>query len=527
MIPELKKILTMEADFFTAFLRGKKCRNNFLKLLVGFVFVLLFNCILLNFTLLHAGQTLYYDNRGNLISKEEYEKLIGKNKKQKGSSTAQSEKSEADNQLTGEDNSVKKDSQLETEEDDEEIENDDIQPLYQVEISSETILRAFERDTDKKDDALVAPAYQYLRLDLGALSEAGLSFHMYGWGRYDFNDSEFFEDNPDGELLYGYLEYNRPDLGLNFTLGRQHVMTGIINNSIDGLGLKSALTPYFKFALYGGAPGELSSEDGRSGDSIWGGRVAGHKAAEYEIGLSYKNKNSDGDDDEEMVGIDFFADLPLNVNFFGLSSYNLDTKGWGEHSYEVRFDISDFYFRPFYQRFRYEDFFNTNDNSANPFRFLAETGEILSSVGSDFTWQPINQVALGAKLSLYDYDLRDDNAFYFEGNANWNLNGLTQIGGQLGRMNGDTDETRYILTRAFFYWNMPSILSRLGFITGDVIYVHYDEKVFDRDYSLWFSLGSGMRFLDDALEIKLSGDWSRDPFFDSDIRGLLKIQYTY
>ena len=94
-------------------------------------------------------------------------------------------------------------------------------------------------------------------------------------------------------------------------------------------------------------------------------------------------------------------------------------------------------------------------------------------------------------------------------------------------MNGDTDETRYLLTRAFFYWNMPSILSRLGFITGDAMYVHYDEEIFGQNYSLWLSLGGGMRFFDDALEVKLSGDWSNDPFFDSDIRGLLKIQYTH
>ena len=68
---------------------------------------------------------------------------------------------------------------------------------------------------------------------------------------------------------------------------------------------------------------------------------------------SYKKKNSDGDDDEEMTGVDLFAELPFNINFFGFSSYNLDTDGFGEHSYDVRFDISDFHFRPFYQRFRY------------------------------------------------------------------------------------------------------------------------------------------------------------------------------
>lgn len=496
------------------------------KLLVDCVLVLSVAWVLSPFSDLHAGQKYYYDTNGNQISEEAYKKLIEKlNGEQNQSNTANGQ-SGTRTPTTAEESPLPDDDQPEPENDDKEPTETEIADLYQAEISSETIFRAYDRDTDQQDDALVVPAYQYLRLDLGALDEGGLSLHIDGWGRYDFNDSGYFEDNPDGELLYGYLEYNRPDYGLNLTLGRQHIMAGIINNSIDGLGVKSALTPYFKFALYGGSPVGLSSENGRSGDSIWGGRIAGHKAAEYEIGLSYKKKKSQGDDDEEMAGFDIFAELPFNINFFGFSSYNLDTRGWGEHSYDIRFDIFDFNFRPFYQRFRYEDFFNTKDNSANPFRFLAGTGEILSSLGTDIIWQRFDQVGLGAKLNLYDYDHRDEKAFYFEGNVNWNLNGQTRIGGELGRMNGDTDDTRYLLSRAFFYWNRPAIFSRLGFITGDAMYVHYDEEIYGQNYSLWLSLGGGMRFFDEALEVKLSGDWSNDPFFDSDIRGLLKIQYT-
>ena len=489
------------------------------KVLAGCLLTIFLPCLFSGIFDLQAGQVYYYDTKGKRITEEDYRKLV-EQKNGQGEPSAEQE--------TKIDDSSKDENTPQSEKPaDRAMEEDDIESLYQVEISSETIFRAFERDTDKKDDETVVPAYEYLRLDIGALDNGGLSFHMYGWGRYDFNDSDYYEDNPDAELLYGYLEYNRPDYGLNFTLGRQHVKAGIINNSIDGLGVKSALTPYFKFALYGGSPVGLSSDGGRSGDSIWGGRVAGHKAAEYEIGFSYKKKKSHGDDDEEMAAIDLFAQLPFNINFFGFSSYNLDTDGWGEHSYDIRFNIKDFHFRPFYQRFRYEDFFNTKDNSANPFRYLADTDEILSSIGSDVIWQRFDQVDLGAKLNLYDYDRRDDQALYFEGNAYWNLNGRSQIGGQLGRMNGDTDDTRYVLTRAFFYWNEPGFLSRLGFITGDAMYVHYDEEIFSQDYSLWFSLGGGMRFFDDAMEVKLSGDWSDDPYFDSDIRGLLKIQYTY
>ena len=498
------------------------------RLLTGCFLTILLPCLFPGMTDVQAGKTYYYDAGGNRISEEEYRKIVEQMSKQDEEPSVNNEEKVGSSKASG---PTEADNQTDDAADNE---AEDIEALYRVEVSSETIFRAFERNTDKntrdedkKGDTLVVPGYQYLRLDLGALEQEGLSLHMFGWRRYDFNDSSFFEDNPDGQLLYGYLEYKRPQNGLNLTLGRQHIMAGIINNSIDGLGIKSALTPYFKLALYGGSPAELSSQNGRGGDSIWGGRVAGHRGSDYEIGLSYKNIRSDGENDEEKGAIDIFAGLPYDSSFSGFSSYNFDSRGWGEHSYEIRFHISDFSFRPFFQRFRYEDFFNTNDNSANPFRFLADTGEILAALGSDIVWQRFNQIDIGSKVNFYDYDKRDDNALYFEGNANWHLNEQTQIGGQFGRMNGDTDETRYLLTRAFFYGQLPFVFARAAFLTGDIIYVHYDEEIFGENSSFWVSLGCGWRFLKDSLQLKLSGDWSNDPFFDSNLRGLFKLQFDY
>lgn len=486
---------------------------------------------------LRAGQIYYYDMQGNQISAEEYEKLLKKLNGKKNTATVKNKASGTNSPSTLKDDSGNneqpheeqsaEDEDIDEENEGEESEDEDNEARYRVEVSSETLVQAFRRDTNNENNSLALPGYEYLRMDFGALDQQGLSFHSYGWGRYDFNDSGIYQDNPDGDLLYGYLEYNRPDYGLNLKLGRQQIMTGVINNSVDGIGMQSALTPYFKFAAFGGSPVGLSSEPGRSGDAIYGGRAAGHIGGQYEIGLSYKKKYSHGEKDEEIAGVDFFAALPFKINFIGSSSYNLDTQGWGSHSYELQFDISDFYLRPFYERYRYADYFNTNDNSANPFRFLAGTDETLSILGSEVTWHRFSRVDLGAKANFYDYDKREDPAIYVEGSASWYVNDQTQFGGQLGRMNGDSAKTRYFITRAFCYWNMPSNLVRLGFITGDVMYVYYDENMYGHDSSLWISLGGGWRFLDDALQIKLSGDWSNDPYFESDLRGQLKIEYNY
>lgn len=486
---------------------------------------------------LQAGQTYYYDLQGNQISADEYEKLLKKLNNQNHTSDSSTEESNNSSEGAARkdiENNPQPDEASNTEDDindeessDEEYEDEDSEAWYRVEVSSETLALAFRRNTNNGDDSLVVPAYEYLRMDFGALDQQGLSFHLYGWGRYDFDDGGIYEDNPDGELIYGYMEYNRSDYNFNLKLGRQHLMTGVINNSIDGIGIQSALTSYLKLTAFGGSPVGLTSEPGRSEDYIYGSRVAGHIGSQYEIGLSYKKKFSNSEKDEEIAGIDLFAALPFNTNLIGSSSYNLDTRGWGAHAYELQFDISDFHFRPFFERYRYQDYFNTKDNSANPFRFLATTDEILTIVGSEVVWRRFSRVDLGSKVNFYDYDKGGDPALYAEGNVNWYVNEQTQIGGQLGRMNGDTDATHYLMTRAFFYWNMPANPVRLGFITGDTMYVLYDENRYGHDSSLWISLGGGWRLLDDALKIKVSGDWSNDPYFESDLRGQIKIEYNY
>lgn len=395
---------------------------------------------------------------------------------------------------------------------------------FQATITSNTIFRAFQRDTAKKNESGVYPMYEYLQIDLET-QENGWSLHTYGWGRFDAADSEFYHDNPDGELLYGYMEYNRRDYGLNFKLGRQHVFDGIINSSIDGVGAKSILTPFLNLSLYGGVPVALSSDKGRSGDSFVGGRIAGHIGSRYEIGLSYKLENSDSERDGEMVGIDLSLALARSAYIRGLSAYNLDTSGWGQHLLEAGLDVADVHFRPVFERYQYDDFFNKKDNSADPFRFLAGTNEILTVVGSDIIWKRFSSLDIGAKVSHYSYDKRNDNAMYYEGNLTWYVNGLSQLGAQLGRMDGGTSESAYFIGRTFFYLDQPLKAIPLGFITGDVQYVLYDQEIFGQDHSLFFSLGTGAKFFNDTLQVKLSGDYSIDPYFDSDFRVMLSILF--
>ena len=138
----------------------------------------------------------------------------------------------------------------------------------ELHVASDTLVRVFERDTTEGEDKTVVPGYEYLQVDYGSLKEKGLSFHIYGWGRLDLASSGYYDDDNAGELLYGYFEYAHPGTNASAKLGRFYVFEGVANEAVDGLALKSDVTPYFTVSAYGGFPVALDSTNGRDSDSI-------------------------------------------------------------------------------------------------------------------------------------------------------------------------------------------------------------------------------------------------------------------
>lgn len=390
-----------------------------------------------------------------------------------------------------------------------------------VNLESGTLVRYFERQTRPGENGPVVPVYEYLRLDLSGGQEAPLSFHLYGWGRATAGD-EFFEDDTAGELLYGYLEYRQAAQNLLLRLGRQYVFEGVANESVDGFSGRIGLSSEVSVSGYAGMPVTLESSAGRAGDLLYGGRASWVRSDRFEIGTSYKYIANDSKRDEELFGLDLDFQLPGDISVAGYTTRNLITGGWAEHSYEARLYWGPLEVRPFFQRFDYDNFFSRRDNSAAPFRFLAVTGNSLTSTGGEIFWYPNERTECGVKVKYYDYRERFDRSLYYAVFFTWKWAILSQTGFETGRMDGDDVENRYLLNRAFFYWDVAP-----GFVTGDVVYVAYDEPILSEDRSLFASAGLGRRFWRDRLALKLSIDYSSDPFFEKDVRGLFRIDFRY
>jgi len=402
-------------------------------------------------------------------------------------------------------------------------------PLYAAEIhfQSDTLLRTFERDTATAPDETVTPIYEYLQLDIGALKNRGLSLHFYGWGRGDLADTEFFQDQTAGEVLYGYLQYTKPFSNLIARLGRVHVFEGVSNETLDGFWLKSDLGGNSSGSIYAGLPVGLSTTDSRSGDSIYGGRISHRKAGIYEGGISFKSISNDSDTAETMLGIDLAVFALDKVSLYGSSVLNVETGGFAEHSYEARFAYNDLLFRTYAEMYNYEDYFDTGANAVNPFRILATLDEQLVVFGIDSTWRRTDNWSYGGKLKIYNADRNDTSTYASLLTVYHGDGGSNQVGAEIGFLSDGADINDFILLRLYGYWDeLPAALP-IDFISADLLYTLYDQPIFGEDTSTFISLGAGHSFLNDALRIRFSGDFSQDPYFDNDLRSMLTVTYLY
>jgi hypothetical protein len=399
--------------------------------------------------------------------------------------------------------------------------------LADIDIRSGTIVRGFERRVESGEDKLVLPVYEYLGVDYGDMEQGGLSFHLYGWGRKDMAGGNFYDDDPEGELLYGYLRYQKPYSRFGASVGRQHVFAGVANQSVDGLHLSGGIGPNLSASIFGGVPVDYQGQDGGSADATYGTRIAHHLEGRYELGLSYQKTEADGEFSEEKAGADLMFNPGSRLTLTGLSSYNMDSKDWREHRYDARIQVRDLMVEPSFQYFSYQDYFGKGNSRNNIFHFLQNEEENLVIAGTDIVWQGLGSVDVGVRGRHYDYDRRRESASYMAGLLTVNTSSGSQIGVEIGRMDGETADNIYNMYRGYFYWRQPLKIMTQGFISGDALYIAYDAPIYGEDKSIQYSMSAGRYFFNNRMETKLSGIFSQDPYFESDVGGVVTLNVYY
>lgn len=387
---------------------------------------------------------------------------------------------------------------------------------------STTILRARE-SIDKKD---LYPAYEYLHLSATNLDQDGrVSFYLGGWGRTDLGDRST-DKYQDGDLQYGYLSYRASRNNLVVNLGRQFIAEGVAAEKVDGLYLRSDLKAGFGAAAFVGAA-VVTEPNKNGGDLIYGGRITHTMPQYYTLGVSALKASQSGDRYREEEGLDIWLHPLKQIDAVGRSSYNSITGGWMEHDYRLTYTpLDNLSINAGYSDINYKDYFfhmTTNVFSlispSNPTGVI-DPNEKVQTVGGGVAYTPIKALTLAADYKNYNYEIAGD-ANYFGGKATLTLPGAVVTGFAIHRMDGTTDKLRYDEYRVF----AAKKFQRFD-ITADFFDVNYDSRIngIKNSYTV---VGAASCDITPNLKIGADVDYSKNPDYDNEVAGLVKLTYAF
>lgn len=397
-----------------------------------------------------------------------------------------------------------------------------------VALTSEAFLGVFSQETPGGKKETGVPAYEYLGVDVGV--NQNLSAHLYGWGRYDFGG--FYEPTATGDLAYAYVRYtNSGIINLDARLGRIHLLNTPTGLSIDGFSGSVEPLPWLGLTVWGGLPVDMNDLEGMTGDSAYGASATGRLPGWGGLTASYMKVENDSTAAQELMSIDAFA-APLDfLTLTARGVYNVDSGQWQSRNASLPVTFGGFTFTPNYSFVLYEAFFDTGARTGTPFSnpfgsqvSLAQSGEELTTVGVDLSYETGAATSFGAKYKSYSYEIRPDDATYYALLASTALYGA--FGGiEVGRMDGGTDRDTYDLLRLWTSFDHKPL-----FYGVDASYAKYGENIYGPsgdDSSLALSLCGGVNLRGEGEKVKLTLTYARDPNFKQDLRALFTYEFTF
>lgn len=410
----------------------------------------------------------------------------------------------------------------------------------EVSVGSTTVMRLQESHQPGFDNRFLAPATEFLRLDLEKLGGDNLSAHFYGWGQLEFADHDGNDTRSDGNLTYGYLQYRFNAANAQVRAGRFFVSEGVVNEQVDGVSARTDLPHGFAVSAFGGAPVHTVSmptaaTDGK-GNGIFGGRASYRAGGKYEFGLSgvYESEapalkstlpvaGSYGS--HRLAGWDLWLAPHRMVQLIGHSSYNTQTGGFAEHSYlllarplkELGLDLS-------FDQHNDREYFYSSPLFAG---MLQKLGQDSLSVGGSATYS-FSRVEASADYKHYRREIGSADRFGAELRGNFQDNTLrtgagyhyTRADGKFAIVPGSGSSGSFHELRGFALRD-----GKRWFGSVDLIGFFFKDRI-DGKETAWEATGSiGYR---PAPALALSGDlqYGQNPRYENEVKGLIRLTYN-
>jgi hypothetical protein len=379
--------------------------------------------------------------------------------------------------------------------------------------------RTYLQSREAANGSNLMPLYEFLSFKADDLGGRNVSFHFGGWLRYDLQD-ESFGKKKNSDLQYAYLNVRRDRGNAFLNLGRLSVNEGVASEQIDGAYARTDLRGGFGAAAFGGKPIETNPDNG-SGDSLYGGRITHEVRNLYRIGFSYLKEKNNSTDFREEEGVDLWFRPGNKVELLGRSFYNALTSGWMQHAYFVTLGPFDqLRFTVEATQTNYGDYFK--NATTNAFKFdpaIIDPNETLATTGGEMAYTTKGNATWSLDYKKYSYDIAGS-ADYYGGKL---IYGSKTGGSGLGlhRMDGQTNTLKYDEARGYAYKKFGKVD-----ITADIFIVLYDTAV-NGVKNAYAAVLAGGYALTDRARLGADVEYARNPFFDKDVRGLVKLVYDF
>jgi hypothetical protein len=379
--------------------------------------------------------------------------------------------------------------------------------------------RTYLQSREAADGSNLMPLYEFLSFKADDLGGRNVSFHFGGWLRYDLRD-ENLGKKKNSDLQYAYLSVRKERSNAFLNLGRLYVHEGVASEQIDGAYARTDLRGGFGAAAFGGKPVETNFDNG-SDDSVYGGRVSHGVQNLYRIGLSYLKEKNARTDFREEKGVDLWFRPGSKVELLGHSFYNALTSGWMQHAYFLTLGPFDrLRFTVEATQTSYGDYFK--NATTNAFKFdpaIIDPNETLTTTGGEMAYTTKGNTTWSLDYKKYSYDIAGS-ADYYGGKLTYGAKtGCSGLG--LHRMDGQTNTLKYDEARGYAYKKFGK-----ADITADIFIVLYDTAV-NGVKNAYAAVLAGGYALTDRAKLAADVEYARNPFFDKDVRGLVKLVYDF
>jgi hypothetical protein len=388
---------------------------------------------------------------------------------------------------------------------------------------SDTILRMGRTNIEGSENFF--PAFQYLRLSAVSAEKDGSATALYfgGWARVDMGDKSASDIYVNADLQYGYLSYQGAKNNLIINAGRQFVTEGVAAQKLDGVYVRSDFAAGFAAATYIGSV-VATEPNFKADDLVFGGRVTQSNNKHYTLGVSALKSYAEGNRYREEEGFDLWLHPIKQVDLTGRSSYNSMTSGWMEHAYAVSYTpIDSLRLSADISNINYRDYFYKVTTSAlvfNPLVNGIDPNEKLLAIGGSASYAIDKNFTIIGDYRNFNYDIAKS-ADYFGGKLTYSLPESYSAGVSIHRMEGNIDRLRFYEYRIFASKKLGKAA-----LTLDVINLNYDQRMNNVKNALTIVAASSYD-MSQNLKIGADVEYSKNPYFDNEVKGLVKLTYLF